>query len=271
VTAAPPLVPTADVDPRFAGCLAELDSRALLLPQTLAAFVVGSAARGWANATSDYDIYLVGYRQPADGSGLLRVPLDPPTVPVVYLDVDGRHWELKFWLDTHVDQMLAKVSWPAYEAGLVAGQSLVKAEELFLERLVTCVPLAGEGWVRRRREELTASAFRAYVVTRSLAESDGSAEDALGQLAAGDTEGAVLSARRAFSHAIDALLSSAGEYGYHTPKWRARRFRAANPAVLSFAEYWDIETMRGYDPDDPGAWVHRMVRLCQDIAIDAAI
>jgi Nucleotidyltransferase domain len=256
---------------RFAGCLAELQRQALLPEPTLAAFVVGSVARGWANPTSDYDIYLVSTRPAAGGGKVLRVPLDPPTVPSAVTHVDGRRWELKFWLDSQVDQMLGKVSWEQFEDGRVAGQILVDTEELFLERLATCIPLAGEDWVRRRREEVAASAFRAYVVTRSLAESDGSVEDALGQLAAGDLDSAVLSARKAFGCAVDGLLESAGEYGYYTPKWRARRFRAANPAVMSFEEYWAIETMRDLDPADPRPWVEKVIRLSKDIAIESEI
>jgi nucleotidyltransferase-like protein len=256
----------------FAGCLAELERRGLLPEPALAAFVVGSVAKGWANTTSDYDICVVTTRPWAGESGKqLRVLLDPPTVPSAMTEVDSRRWEVKYWLDSQVDQMLAKVSWPAFEEGRVAGQILVDTEELFLERLVSCVPLAGEDWVRRRRGEVEASAFRAYVVTRSLAESDGSVEDALGQLAADDLESAVLSARRAFGLAVDALLESAGEYGYHTPKWRARRFRAASPAAMSFDDYWAIETMRDLDPQAPAKWVEKVIRICKDIAIEAEI
>ena len=163
------------------------------------------------------------------------------------------------------------MSWPAYERARVAGQLLVDTEEVFLERMATCVPLTGEDWVLRRRAELDASGFRAYLVSRSLAQAENATEDALGQLRADDLDSAVLSARKAFGNAVDALLESVGEYGYHLPKWRARRFRAAAPAVLSIEDYWALETMRDLDPADPAAWVLRVLRVCQDLAFETVV
>lgn len=257
---------------RFAGCLTELAGRSLLPGECLAAFVVGSVARGWDNVKSDYDIYLVSARQWQGEAGMeLRLPLDPPSVPIAVIHVDGRRWEMKYWLDSQVDQMLAKVSWAQFEQGGVAGQFLADAEEVFLERLVPCVPLAGEEWVRRRREDLTRSAFGAAVVTRSLAWLDDSVEDAVGQLASGDPESAVISAKKAFGHAVDALLESVGEYGYYTPKWRARRFRAATPSALTFDEYWAIETMRDFDAREPGKWVGQVARVCKEISMNIVV
>jgi hypothetical protein len=105
------------------------------------------------------------------------------------------------------------------------------------------------------------------MVTRTLARADSFLEDAIGQLGAGDVESAVISAKMAFSHCVDALLESAGEYGFYTPKWRARRMRAVAPGAISFEDYWAIETMRGYDPADPGAWVSSVVRTCQRLSM----
>jgi len=256
------------VNDKFAGCTAELERRSLLPQPTLAAFLVGSVTRGWANPLSDYDINLVCTRQPVGAGGkALLVHLDPPTVQAEVLRVADRRWEVKYWLDDQVDQLLAKVSWPAFEQSGVAGQLLTDTEEVFLERLVTCVPLAGEEWVGRRRDELDASAFRAYVVTRSLAQSDNSVEDAIGQLEMADLESAVLSARKAFGNAVDALLESAGEYGFYLPKWRARRFRAVSPAALSFEDYWAVETMRDLDPQAPAKWVEMVLGVCADIVL----
>lgn len=255
-------------DEQFSGCLNEL-RRERLLPQSCqAVIVVGSAVRGWANKGSDYDIYLVS-RDPWFGqSGTeLRLPLDPPTVPTAVTHTGGRRWELKYWLDAQVDQMLEKVSWAQYARGLVAGQLLNDVEEVFLERLVTAVPLMGQEWLARRSRELSDSAFRAFVVTRSLAWSDDSIEDAIGQLSDGDEHSAVLSARKAFGHTIDALLESVGEYGYYTPKWRARRVREAKQDVITFADYWNIETMYRLDPSAPRSWVEKVIEVCRGITM----
>ncbi len=258
---------------RFAGCLGELERQALLPDSYVAAMLVGSASRGWDNGQSDYDIYLVSpqpWQDSEQGMGL-RVPLAPPLVPIAVLHVDGRRWEVKYWLDSQVDQMLAKVSWKRFENGRVADQFLVDTEEVFLERVITCVPLAGVDWVQRRRDELSRSAFGAFVVTRSLAKADDSIEDAAGQLAAGDAESAVISARKAFGHMVDALLESVGEYGYWTPKWRVRRLRAAAPAALPFAQYWAIETMRDFDPRCPATWAEQVLRACRELSMKIVV
>jgi hypothetical protein len=243
-------------------------SRGLVPSDALAAFLVGSVARGWANPGSDYDVNVVTAVPPTSGpTGQVLLPLDPPTVPVADAALPDRRCEVKYFLDTQVDQLLAKVSWAAYEGAGTAGGQLGTVEELFLERLATCVPLTGSEWVQQRRSSLAASAFGAYTVTRSLAQADGSVEDALGQLAAGDVESAVLSARKAYGNAVDALCESRGEYGYHLPKWRARRVRAVASAALPFDTYWAVETMRAYDPADPAAWVESVLYACADLAL----
>jgi predicted nucleotidyltransferase len=260
-------------DERFAGCVAELERRKLVPEASLAVLMVGSTARGWANPKSDYDIAVISAGAQWRGSGPdIAVPLEPAVVPTEVIYVAGRRWELKYYLDGQVDQMFGKVTWAEFEKAGTASGLLLDQEEVFLERLATCVPLSGAEWLRSRREQIDGSAFRAFVVTRSLDQADLSVEDALGQVAAGDLESAVLSARKAFGHAVDALLESLGEYGgYWIPKWRARRFRIAAPPMLSFADYWAIETMRDLDPADPGRWVEHVVGVCKDLSLETNI
>ncbi|MFI1015818.1 hypothetical protein [Streptomyces sp. NPDC020965] len=180
---------------------------------------------------------------------------------------DNRNWDLAYWLDTHFDQMLAKVSWAEFDQVRAAsGDALAPREEILLGRLATCVPLAGKDWLTRRRAELDASAFRSILVIRSLGAMDRAVEDALGQLEHGDLTSAVLSARIALGHIIDALLEEQGQYGSHLPKWRARRFLAAGSVTLPFATYWELETMRDFDADDPAKWIKNVLTLCQDLS-----
>ncbi|WP_328315970.1 nucleotidyltransferase domain-containing protein [Streptomyces sp. NBC_00388] len=254
------------------GCLEELERRELLPPDHLAVICVGSVARGWANEMSDYDFNVISRSSwQGDSTRTIPVPLRPDTVPAAVVYVDGRRWEVKYWQDTQVDQMLAKVTWDQFEEGNSTAKALIDAEELFLERLATCITLSGTSWVRARRQGLEGTAFRAFVTTRSLAEADEAVEDALGQLAANDTDSAVLSARKAFGHVVDALLESHGAFGSRTPKWRARRFREAQPKQLSYAEYWATETMSGFSPEEPGAWVTRVMEQCRDLSIEVEI
>lgn len=218
-----------------ADLLAVLDGHGLIPADVIAVLSVGSLARGWASERSDYNFHIISSAAwRGERSASLTVPLRPQTVPVKICHEGGRCWEVKFWIDFQVDQMLSKVTWSKFENGRSPTRVLTEAEELFLERLATCLPLQGGEWVDRRRRDLAATAYRAFAVTRSLCEADWCVEDALGQLADDDPLSATLSARKALGHVVDALLESYGDYGSRTPKWRARRFRAVAPRELSF-------------------------------------
>ena len=254
------------------GVLERLRGEGLLPTDTLAVLCVGSVARGWANERSDYDLVVVTREPFADDRARgLPVPLQPATLPTVGLRVDGRRWEIKYWLDTQMDQMFAKISRERFEAGNHASRALIDVEELALERLIPAITLTGEEWVEARRRELAESAFRSFAVSRSLAGMDSAVEDALGQLAAGDAESAVLSARRAIGHVVDALLESHDCYGSAQPKWRARRFREAGPAEVPFEQYWALETMRDLDPAAPDRWVERTVQWCRRLCMEVEV
>ncbi len=212
----------------------DLDSRHRLPPERLALMIVGSTAQGWANETSDIDINVVAVHPWHGAQGVIGVPLEPDTVPVEVQQVQGQRCEIRYWLDRQVDQMMAHVGWPAFEMPSPTTTVLHVLEESFLERLVSCICVDGEDWVRQRQGELARSAFKALIVARSLSESDNCCEDALGQLASNDTHSAVLSARQALGHSIDALLESGGTYGSHNSKWRSPEIPgwSANPREL---------------------------------------
>jgi hypothetical protein len=263
---------SAHVKSATAGGLDALAEHGALPPDCLAVCAVGSLARGWANSRSDYDFNVVAERQPrVEGTRTIRVPLRTSTVPSRVLQVDGRRWELKYWTEAQVGEMLAKVTWDRFESGRSPADVLTDDEELFLERLTTCVPLHGADWVGRRVEQLAGTAFRAFVTARSLAAADSSADDALGQLDANDHLSAALSAHKAWGHIVDALLESYGNYGSRIPKWRARRFQETAPAELAFADYWAIETMRDYDPSMPRRWIDLVVSKCRELALEIEV
>jgi hypothetical protein len=235
----------------------------------LSVLSVGSYAHGWANSRSDHDFYVISattWRGRRTGS--ISVPLRPRVVPVQVITVGTQRCELKYWTDAQVDEMLTKVTWRRFENYRVSEKVLTEPEELFLERLATSLPLLGTDWLELRREQLATTAFRTFLVTRSLSEVDDCAEDALGQLDAGDVYSAVLSARKALGHVVDALLESHGHYGSQVVKWRARRLLEAAPAQLSFERYWELETMTGFDPAAPQRWVNEVIKVCKDVALE---
>lgn len=248
-----------------------LASAGLLPQEALAAFFVGSAARGWMTPSSDVDIYIVtaDLFRPEEGAAL-AVPLQPDVLWTRLAYLDGRRWEIKYWTESQVGQILEKVSRANFESEEMA-TSLTLPEEAFLERVLSCVPLSGEQWVAAQREAVQASAFREIIVARSLGEADKAAENALGQLAAGDPQGAVLAAHGAMRYTVDALLDSLGCHGSISPKWRVRRVREASPAALPFDRYWAMETMQDLDRADPEPWVHSTLSWCQEMAMEIEV
>jgi len=108
-------------------------------------------------------------------------------------------------------------------------------------------------------------------VSRSLGEADKAAENALGQLAMGDPQGAALAAHGAMRYTVDALLDSLGCHGSISPKWRVRRVREANPAAMPFDRYWAMETMQDLDRADPEPWVHSTLSWCREMAMEIEV
>lgn len=255
----------------YANCADELRARGMLPASYQAVYVAGSLVRGWGNALSDLDVYVVTdtvWDRPVVESA--SVPLDPPTLPIDVIRVDGVRWDVEYWSDRQVDQMLAKLGKDNVDAGGAGPNELSRYEMDFLERLGHARAVEGEGWLDARRAQLADSAFRQVMVSGALHYCDIYAEDAIGQLEAGDLDSAVLSARLAFGCAVDALLAGHGELG-QSPKWRARRFRAADPAELSFEEYWATETMRDLDPAAPGGWVESTIGTCRRISAEVSL
>jgi hypothetical protein len=243
-----------------------------LVPEdALAVFCVGSVARGWANPASDYDICIIS-AQPHTAAGLveLAVPLNPGIIPAYVGFSDGRRWELKYWTDGQVDQMLSKVTEERFASGGTAS-ALIDLEEAFLERVLTCVPIIGDEWIHRRRKDVQASAYREFVLSRTLGDADGAVEDALGQLSAGDPHSAVLSTHKAFVCIVNALLESAECYGSSSPKWRSRRMRDATPQLLPYQQYWAMETMAHLDLEAPEMWVTNVVSWCKQMSMEIEV
>jgi hypothetical protein len=243
-----------------------------LLPEgVLTVFIGGSAARGWEHARSDADVYVVATAPwQGESNGFNSVGLDPSAVPTNVTYVDGRRWELRYWLDDQVDQLLAKVAWDQFEHVDSTAELLNIYESGLLGRIDTALIVEGGDWVRKRREQIGTSAFRSMLTLKLLAATDRCAEDACGMLEAGELHSAVGSAQMALGRAADAVTLNAGEYSLEE-KWRARRMRTVNPAILPFDRYWELATMRSFDPQRPAEWVQAVVSLCREVSLEVEV
>jgi hypothetical protein len=257
-----PLAPPPSVADVSGRVVAMLAAEGLLPDQYHAVYLAGSLVRGWGNDSSDLDCYVVtdiGWESPTAQRS--EVDLEPHHVLTESRYLSTRRWEIQYWLDRQVDQMLAKVTDVNREA------EITRVDAVFLRRLGYATPEAGSVWLERRREQVAASRITTVVAANALQSMDVCVEDAFGQLTAGDLDSAVISARLAFGYAVEAALADRGEFE-ESAKWRARRMRVANPSALPFAQYWAIETMRDFDPAAPGTWVRHVLEICQHIAME---
>ncbi|WP_431944761.1 hypothetical protein [Micromonospora marina] len=246
--------------------LSQLRDRGLVPDTVRAVYVAGSRVRGWGTAGSDLDFYvIVEDRWPVPGSNVAPVALRPDTITIELIRVNREQWYVQYWLDSQVDQVLEKVSWTEFETNESVGALLTSREVDFLERLTYAVAVTGEDWLLQRRQQMQRSALRSILTSRSLHNSHLFLEDAVGQLRSGDVESAVLSARLALGCAIQALLADNGRFTQST-KWSARQLRDTPQDVLSFDEYWELETMRDYSPEHPGRWVEDVLAVCRRIS-----
>ncbi|WP_327035182.1 nucleotidyltransferase domain-containing protein [Micromonospora ureilytica] len=243
----------------------------LLPSSTRCVFVTGSLARGWVHETSDIDLVVVS-AEPFEDDRLaeITVVLEPDSLGLAAFTHEGRRGEVKYWLDTQVDQLFGKVSRKAFDEDQRIGSRLTEVEEFFLGRLGTCIPILGEDWLLRRQQDLQESAFQRFMIMQALNNSDRAADAAFGLLASGEADGAVLAARQAFGWSMEALLINHGEYSVDM-KWRPRRMRVAAPSLVSYEQYWSIETMREYSTQNPGEWVETVVDLCKELSMEIEV
>jgi hypothetical protein len=225
--------------------------------------------RGWRNETSDLDVHVVTEQIYESSIGeSAHVALQPHTLQYEQIFVDGRRWDVEYWSQSQIEQLLDKVSWESYEAPDAPWATASRAEMAMLQRLPYAIAAEGPGWLENVKNRLDRSAHRTILVGISLRVADGFVEDAVGQLGAEDYHSAVLAARVAFEHTVDALQASLGQFGSLWPKWRARRMSLVESPLLTFEQFWQVESMAAYRDDDPAAWITETLEICRRISME---
>ncbi|GGO82154.1 hypothetical protein [Wenjunlia tyrosinilytica] len=256
----------------MSGVVAELERRKLLPEHYDTVFASGSLIRGWGNPTSDLDVHVV--TRDAWTSGIdetNHVALEPNTLQYEQIFVAGRRWDIEYWTASQVEQVLAKASTEQFDDDQGAWRTLSYHEIALLERLPYAAAADSGAWLEAVRGRLADSAHRSILIVNSLKQADSYTEDAAGQIARGDVHSAVIASRTAFNHAVDALTASLGQFGSLWPKWRARRMQILDPELLPFEEYWAIETMRSFDPENPQKWIEQTIAVCQTISTEVSV
>jgi hypothetical protein len=239
--------------------LASLESFEALAPaltNSMCVYLSGSLAAGFGHASSDLDINVVSKELPRgfDAAGSVQLSVDPPSVPIVCGHVGGTPCDAELWLEDQAMQLLAKLP-----AGSTPAESLERADLTdgdidSLYRLSIGRPISGAGWLEHAQARLTASGFDALLARQHAGVTEALVGDALGMLESGDAQSASLAARAAFGSAVDGLLVQHGELSPGA-KWRVRKMLRADPQELPFQEYWDIETMAGFNAAMANEWV----------------
>jgi hypothetical protein len=240
------------------------------LKDPLAIYYTGSVALGWNHARSDLDIYVVT-REPVDISHAtgqhwsVDVDADPPTVEFVQGALGPYRAHVWFWLESQVNRVFERMP----EQDLAAVYSLSNADWSFVYKLSIGRAMHGEEWLEAQQERLRRTNLSRALALWNVASAYQLLEDVEGFLISGDVHSAVLAAQEASRYTIDALLFETGDVTKLT-KWRARRMRAANLEHLSFEEYWRLETMVGFDVNDPRPWVKATAHRSHDLLIGVA-
>lgn len=247
-----------------------LETAGLVPPAPVAVFVAGSRVRGWGNDSSDLDLYVVVGNEWTGGDSSVPVALQPDEVRTGLIRHDGYAWDIQYWRESQVDQVIQKVSWRELDDNPFAGKLLTTHELDFLERLTYADSVVDADWLARRAAQVTESAHRSVLINEALHSMDLLIEDAYGQLRCGDVESAVLSSKMAFTCVVKALVAEHGNFA-RSSKWLARQVRETRTDILRFEEYWDIETMRTFDPRQPADWVLDVISVCRRIALKVSL
>ncbi|MGL5440911.1 MAG: hypothetical protein ACRDDJ_00335 [[Mycobacterium] stephanolepidis] len=224
-------------------------------------FEGGSRARGWHNDKSDYDLYLlVEDIDSIDIPHTDRLPIGSAPGYVLRGEI-AESVDIQVWSISQVRDSIDWLTRRSFFTRTAPLDPFSKLQVEMLSRLRFANPIIGTELLNDLVYLLGQSRFNELVSLHYFTDADNALRDCVGQLYAGDTHSAMLSARRAVGFSVDAWLASLGEVST-SGKWRARRMRTALPE--HFDEYWNFEMMIGYE--SPTFWLRRCIYYCQDIS-----
>jgi predicted nucleotidyltransferase len=213
-------------------------------------YIGGSIARGWANVSSDIDVYVLGTDHDAAENVMVegRPRVDVHAVSAVT-----------------VDRLYAGLSWDVVRSHQDYAGARLDREWLLFERLEHAHLLDGREALAGYLQRLEASAYRHMLVQEHFNKADALLEDCLGQLAVNDDDSAVLSGQLGHLESIDGLLAARG-HGAWLIKWRARAMKDARPDdLVTYEQFWRLATLADLTALGARAWAHGQVVAAREL------
>jgi len=234
-----------------------------LIGDCVAVYLGGSRALGWGHQASDIDLFALTDAPPTafDGRNLdVTVRGDKP--PIVISFFEGIRVDTEYWSTAQLQELAQRLTDIREREGLSHGDLDV------LWRLRHSQFISGdEQLVRALQATVSRTDLDAEFLQRGVYSAEVRLDDAAGLLASGEEFMAAVSAREAFARVVDALLSESGSSAPPS-KWRPKRLGMVPELSWLTAEYFDVETMAGLDPEAPGLWARRVILRCRELIRD---
>jgi hypothetical protein len=222
----------------------------------------GSAAIGWGNVYSDYDLF-------AFSDKTLELPMDETAETWPGSDKSGISWDN--WMGEYEKARVDLTVWPTgtlaavlrpYLENQLELVGLSEAMQAFVYRMSIAVPLKNEGFFREMRELLDASSFGPARARTAKVWAENSLTDVAGQLDAGDEASARVSAQIAAVRVADACLALQGDF-CHNEKWVMRRLASMPECGIGVDEYRSMVLDGARPGESDGDCALRIARWAQ--------
>jgi predicted nucleotidyltransferase len=178
-------------------------------------YLSGSIVEGFANSSSDIDIFVISDRSPVGGSIIRKKHF---AISIYY--IEAQRIDFEYWAPKHIMDIANRLRLTDVGREFVA-EKLDLVEELFIHRLSIAVPLCNAEGLASWQSRFDFDKFRAYMVQQSIHRIDGALEDLSGMLDDADLETALFRARHVVELTVDAYCHHAGNTN-GLPKWRSR-------------------------------------------------
>lgn len=215
-------------------------------------FVAGSVAEGFANKSSDLDIYVVSD---------MHSGCDFSIFSADKIDLGGLLCEINLLSRNAVDELIERFStWAAKPRSTRAAMEFNQAERVMLHRIRHSIPLTKPEQLLALRDRIPLESLMRHKVDWARHHANALQSDLYGLKREGDFHGMVPLAQELLNHVGDALISA---FGYTTPAWKWRT------QILTKLTKTKVEALIGSEFESPLHWFQHYHRAPINIEKDA--